>query len=116
MEADSAVTWDWLLHSPVKFDIDDKQNRMITLNPEKEFKARTTLFGTQDCTLSQTDAFVVPPDSSKLKKGRDTHIPNQWHLTAAYPSSKAHRVLAIIQVNDLKEEFEKINVQQGNFV
>lgn len=115
MEADSAVTWDWLLHSFVKFDIDDKQNCMITLNPEKGFKARTTLFGTQDCTLSQTDAFVAPPDSSKLKKGRDTQIPNQWHLTAAYPSSKAHRVLAIIQVNDLKEEFEKINVQQGNF-
>ena len=111
MEADSTVRWDWLLHSPVKFEIDEKRQELTTVNTEKGFKARTKLFSASGCLLSQTDKFVAPPDSLKLK--RNIEIPDQWHLTAAYTPSKANRVLAVIEVCDDEETFSRIKAGGG---
>ena len=113
MEADSAVRWDWLLHSPVKFEIDEKKQELTTVNTEKGFKARTKLFSASGCSIAQTDKFVAPPDSLKLK--RNIEIPDQWHMTAAYAPSKANRVLAVIEVRDEGETFSRVKAKNGVF-
>lgn len=96
MEAKKPVRWDWLLHSPVPFTINDRTKQLITRNEEKQFEAVTQLFSSQDCTLTQTDRFVAPPDETKAVRGEA--LANQWHLTAGFAPTKRNRILTIIQV------------------
>lgn len=96
MEAKKPVRWDWLLHSPVRFSINEQTKQLITRNEEKQFTAVAQLFSQQDCNLTQTDRFVVPPDEKKAVRGEA--LSNQWHLTASFTSGKRNRILTIIQV------------------
>lgn len=73
LEADKPVRWDWLLHSPVEFKINEKES-----------------------TMKQTDQFVSSTDPKKFKKGNS--YPNQWHMTAAFEKSAANRILTIIRI------------------
>lgn len=92
LEASEAVRWDWLLHSPTQFHINEAEQMLSTDNAETGFFAVTQLFSSADMSLSQTDQFVVPPATS----GPD--YPNQWHLTAQVANQPASRWLAVIQV------------------
>ena len=94
LEASEAVRWDWLLHSPVRFQVNEEEGTLNTRNAETGFFAVTRLFGSDDITLSQTDQFVVPPATG----GSD--YPNQWHLTAQIAGRPASRWLAVIQVGE----------------
>lgn len=82
LEADKPVRWDWLLHSPVQFGIDEKKRLLTTVYPEKKFAAVAQIFSNSDCSITQTDQFVSPPDPKKMRKGRS--YPNQWHMTASF--------------------------------
>lgn len=93
LEAKEAVRWDWLLHSPVEFNIDNGTKTMETWNSDKQLKSVARMFSNQGFDLSQTDQFVVAPTSSP-----DPRYPNQWHLTATFTPSKENRILTIIQV------------------
>lgn len=94
LEASEAVRWDWLLHSPTRFNIETEDRLLSTADTEGNFFATTQLFGNESMTLSQTDQFVVPPATSGAE------YPNQWHLTACTDNQSATRYLAIIQVCD----------------
>lgn len=111
MEAKKPVRWDWLLHSPVQFSINEQTKQLITRNEEKQFTTVAQLFSQQDYNLTQTDRFVVPPDKEKAVRGEV--LANQWHLTASFAPCKRNRVLALIQVN---EDGTKVleTVREGN--
>lgn len=96
MEAHKAVRWDWLLHSPVQFFVDEKMNRLTTRNEEKKFSSVAQLFSDQSCQISQTNEYVAAPNPKLVKYGRA--IPKQWHLAATFAPSVANRILTVIQV------------------
>lgn len=111
LEADKPVRWDWLLHSPVKFAINEKENMLTTVYPEKKFSSVAQLFSNSACTITQTDQFVEAPDMKKAKK--DQKCPNQWHMTAAFEKSPANRILTIIQIQPDGTTARKL-VRNGN--
>ena len=96
MEAKKPVRWDWLLHSPVPFSINEQTKQLTTRNEVKQFEAVAQLFSSQDCAITQTDRFVAPPDEKKAVRGEA--LANQWHLTASFAPTKRNRILTIIQV------------------
>lgn len=97
MEAKKPVRWDWLLHSPVQFSVNEQPHQLITRNEEKQFTAVAQLFSRQDFDITQTDRFVAPPDEKKAVRGEV--LANQWHLTASFTPCKRNRILTLIQVN-----------------
>lgn len=97
MEAKKPVRWDWLLHSPVQFSVNEQTHQLITRNEEKQFTAVAQLFSRQDFDITQTDRFVAPPDEKKAVRGEV--LANQWHLTASFTPCKRNRILTLIQVN-----------------
>ena len=98
LEASRPVRWDWLLHSPVQFDIDQKNHILTTRYEEKQFTAKARLFSNYPCTVSQTNEFAVAPDLSLAKADQRDKYVNQWHLTAAFEPCAANRILTIIRI------------------
>lgn len=96
LEAKENVRWDWLLHSPVKFDIDEATSTLTTVNKEKHFSSVARLFSEQESNITQTDKYAAPPNEALAQRGEDFTAP--WSLTASFGSSKANRILTIIQV------------------
>lgn len=113
LEADKPVRWDWLLHSPVEFKIDEKENLLITDYPEKKFSSVAQLFSNSSCKITQTDRFVAPPDPKKFRKGRT--YPNQWHMTATFEKSSANRILTIIRIQPDGTPLKKLTRKGNNF-
>lgn len=96
LEADKPVTWDWLLHSPIKFHIDEAAATWITEDREKQFSAKASLFSEQSCSITQTDGFVASPNQKLSVRGEDFTHP--WSLTASFAAGKKNRILTIIQI------------------
>ena len=111
LEADEPVRWDWLLHSPVKFKINEKKTLLTTAYPEQKFSSVAQLFSNSACTIQQTDKFVAPPDPKKFKKGME--YPNQWHMTASFEKSKANRILTVVRIQPDEEPLVKLT-RKGN--
>lgn len=89
--ATEPVTWDWLLHSKVQFDIDSIASTFTT---KDTYTAVGHLFSADTIHYSQTDQFFSP-----LADGVDaTKYPNQWHLTAKVGKTANTRFLAILTV------------------
>lgn len=111
LKADKAVTWDWLLHSPVKFWIDEATSTLITRNEEHGFISVARLFSEQSCSITQTDKYIVEPNKKIAMRGEDFTAP--WSLTVAFAPSKANRILTVIQVE--KDGCKAMEVKQdGN--
>lgn len=96
LEAGEKVHWDWLLHSPVKFDINPVTATLTTVNKEKGFTSVARLFSGQKATITQTDKFAASPNDADAQRGEDFTAP--WSLTASFGPSKSNRILTIIQV------------------
>lgn len=111
MEAHKAVRWDWLLHSPVEFFIDQQLNKLTTRYEGTKFSSVAQLFSDQACRISQTDEFVAAPNPKLVKHG--LKIPKQWHLTAAFDPSMSNRILTIIQVQPDGSQVAEI-VREGS--
>lgn len=107
LEASEPVEWDWLLHSPTRFYINEEEQTVSTSNEEKGFIAVARIFCNNNPVLSQTDQFAVPPAIT------GSAYPNQWHLTARISNSQATRLLAILQVRDKEKGVSPIR-QNGN--
>lgn len=129
LEASEPVRWDWLLHSPVRFDISSGGSSgtslagshsgitFTTTYQESGSRAVTTFLSGSDFSVSQTDRFAVPPTDA----GNDSGYPDQWHLTATAENCPATRILAIIQVGNADEELPAVvlegdSVSFGNWV
>lgn len=95
LEASEAVRWNWLLHSPTAFKVEEHEQTLNTVNTEEDFATQTWLFSSTPYTLAQTDLFRVPPADSPTPE-----YPNQWHLSATVENSHANRFLFIMQVYD----------------
>ena len=95
LEASEPVRWDWLLHSPVQFNINEGECTLSTATDG--YYAMTNLYVNGDIILTQTDQFTVPPAIS------GPEYPNQWHLTAGVGGVAATRYLAVIQVGPIGE-------------
>lgn len=106
LAAEEPVSWQWLLHSPVRFTIDAAAGR-VTSRPNSGLSAATRIFSAEAPSLSQTDRFVTPPDMSLAAPGQE--CPNQWHLTAEFGPSKGCRVLALMQITPSAAERESID-------
>lgn len=107
LEADKAVRWDWLLHSPVKFSIDETTRTLVTRNTENNFSSVAQLFSEQACSISQTDRYNAEPNEKIAVRGEDFSRP--WSLTASFAPCKKTRILTIIQVEaDGKQAVEII--------
>lgn len=113
LEADKPVRWDWLLHSPVPFRINEKENILTTFYPEKKFSSIAQLFSNSVCSITQTDQFVAPPDPKKIKEGKA--YPNQWHMTATFEKSTVNRILTIIRVQPDGTSISKLTRKGSNF-
>ena len=87
---------DWLLHSPVQFQIDNAKRTMTTRYEEKQFTSVAQMFSNQPCEITQTDQFKVAPDPKKMRKG--VNYPNQWHLDAKFQPCDKNRILTIIRI------------------
>lgn len=110
LEAAEPVRWEWLLHSPTQFTIDNSSHRVSTTNTAKGFTTTTQLFSDQLKEIAQTDEFVVPPLAAASPL-----YPNQWHLTASFTLCAKNRILTIIQVNPSNGQRTEITRQGDTF-
>lgn len=94
LEAARPVRWDWLLHSPIKFGVEEATNTLTTAGAN--FRSVARLFSEQPCTISQTDRYEAAPNESIGVRGED--FSKQWSLTASFTPSPVNRILTIIQV------------------
>lgn len=113
LEAGEEVRWDWLLHSPVKFDIDELTSTLVTVNQEKHFRSVARLFCEQKSSITQTDKYAAPPNERNAQRGED--FTNPWSLTASFGPSKTNRILTIIQVEAGNEKAAQIVRNGSNF-
>lgn len=111
LEATKPVRWDWLLHSPVKFGIDEAAATLVTADKENRFTSIARLYSDQPCSITQTDQFAAPPDEKKAVRGEKFF--NPWSLTASFGSIKATRILTIIQIEADGRQAVEI-VRSGN--
>ena len=111
LEAGEEVRWDWLLHSPVKFDIDESTSTLVTVNKEKHFASVAQLFCEQKSNITQTDKYATPPNEWDAQRGED--FTNPWSLTASFGPCKKNRILTIIQIETIDEKAANI-VRNGN--
>lgn len=113
LEASRPVRWDWLLHSPVQFQINGKNATLTTRYEQKQFSSVAQLFSNQPCEITQTDQFVCPPDPKKMKKGQESKYVNQWHLTATFQPSVANRILTVIRILPDGQKMAEL-IRKGN--
>lgn len=106
LEAGKSVSWVWLLHSPIKFNIDEANSTLITEDKEKGINAIAQLFSEQKCSITQTDQYKVAPNEKRAERGED--FTNPWSLTASFEPSKTNRILTIIQVETEENKVTKI--------
>ena len=95
MEAEKAVKWDWLLHSPVRYNI--KDNALVTHNEEGGFTATAHVLSKLPCTYSQTNDFIEEPNEKLAIRGE--RLERYWHLKATFKPSKSNRILTIITID-----------------
>ena len=107
LEAKKSVSWDWLLHSPTQFNIEQSTSTLITDDRANDIYSVAQLFSEQPCRITQTDQYVAAPNEARAERGEDFTTP--WSLTASFGPSKANRILTIIQVKTKDAKVEKVN-------
>lgn len=110
LEASEAARWEWLLHSPVEFDIDAENGILTTENKTDRNHCRVTLLTSSKAEMSQTSKFLVPPAT------QGDAYPDQWHFTAKVENAPAVRVLAIIQPSNIADEFSQVKRDGDSYV
>lgn len=106
LEADEPVRWDWLLHSPVKFDINANECILKAVNEGYGFSSVAQLFSSQMVSISQTDKYAAEPNMENAERGEDFTAP--WTLTASFGPGKSNRILTVIQIEADGKKSEKI--------
>lgn len=113
LESGKSVNWDWLLHSPVKFNIDKATSTLITEDKESNIHSVAQLFSEQQCSITQTDQYAAAPNEKRAERGENFAKP--WSLTASFGPSKVNRVLTIIQVETNEAKVAKVIRTDNNF-
>ncbi len=110
LEASRPARWEWLLHSPVEFKIDNGTQTLETENATYGNKCRVTLATSVPAELSQTSKFVVPPAT------QGPNYPDQWHFTATVDGRQRVRYLAIIQPGNIADEFAELEKDGDTYI
>lgn len=110
LEAGEEVRWDWLLHSPVKFEIDKQSSLLTTVYEAMNVKSVAQLFCEQKSDITQTDTYAAAPNEKIAQRGED--FTPSWALTASFGPSKANRILTIIQVEAAGDR--TVEIVRGN--
>lgn len=108
LESEKSVDWQLLLNTKLPSG-EVKGNRVI-LN-QKFFVAEATLFSSDTCSLSMTNAFFTPPVDIRNKYGEFT-----MHSRATFDSQKkstAMRFLTIIQCADDEAGIVRVETVEG---
>ncbi len=101
--ADEPATWQWLLHSPVEFNI--AGNKITTHYEDKGgFTSVAQIYSNQTPEITKTNEWFPGGEPAEAAE-------KQWHLTADFPASQNSRILTIIQVSDdgLVEDVWQVN-------
>ena len=109
LEASRPARWEWLLHSPVQFDIDKDKQTLETVNSEAGTICRVTMLTSQAPEMSQTSKFLVPPAT------QGPQYPDQWHFTARIDGAQGARYLAIIQLGNISDEMPLIEKEGDTY-
>lgn len=90
--ADEPATWQWLLHSPVEFNI--AGNKITTHYEDKGgFTSVAQIYSNQTPEITKTNEWFPGGEPSEPAD-------KQWHLTANFGACQNNRILTIIQVTD----------------
>lgn len=108
LQASVPVRWDWLLHSPTQYQIDNASLTFTSFLGNGAGKAVATVLTDAVCNATQTDEFVVPPTAKP-----NPAYPNQWHLTAKVENSPAVRFLTVVRVGASESTLPSV-VRNGN--
>ena len=121
LEASEAVRWDWLLHSPVKFSVDEASASLVSEFPESGSVAVADFFSGADFTFTQTDQFFSPPVPEDPERypaqwhltASASGLPAvkilaQWHLTASASGLPAVKILAVVRVGDSQDDIPSV--------
>ncbi len=113
LEAEKPVTWSWLLHNDLGFNIDSISG---TLTAGSEVaKASVRLFGSTSIHYNLTDQFSVPVNNwtNKVNEDGDTlDFKNQWHFSGdTKVKTQKMRYLAIFQIKE-NGDFQPV-IQKG---
>lgn len=104
LEASTPVTWQWLLHSPVRFALDStEENQAATENTSQNFRTVMQQFSDVPSSIFQTDQTLVPVSDTP-----NADYPPLWHLTIDFESSKANRILTVIQICADEEQPQQV--------
>ena len=114
LESSKSVSWDWLLHSPVKFNINKATSTLITEDKENNIHSVAQLFSEQQCSIMQTDQYAAAPNEKRAERGEN--FANPWSLTASFGPSKVNRVLTVIQVETNEDKIMKVIRTDNNFL
>lgn len=107
--ADEAVTWQWLLHSPVEFRV--AGNKITTNYTDKGgFTSVAQIFSNQTPDIETTNRWFPGAEPDK-----PADVAKQWHLTANFGPSANNKILTIIQVSD-DNQVEDIWQVNNNFI
>lgn len=107
--ADEAVTWQWLLHSPVEFKV--AGNKITTNYTDKGgFTSVAQIFSNQTPDIETTNRWFPSAEPDK-----PADVAKQWHLTASFGPSANNKILTIIQVSD-NDHVEDIWQVDNNFI
>lgn len=108
LEASAPAEWEWLLHSPSRFDI---SGTSFTSSIEGGGKAVANMFCGHAVEISQTDKFVVPPAETP-----DPDYPDQWHLTATVAGQRECRILVLVQILGQGDSASSVQEKDGGIV
>jgi len=107
--ADEAVTWQWLLHSPVEFRV--AGNKITTHYTDKGgFTSVAQIFSNQTPEIETTNRWFPGGEPDK-----PADVAKQWHLTANFGPNAKNKILTIIQVGD-DNQIEDIWQVNNNFI
>lgn len=125
LEADTAVTWSYLLHTlKNKMNVMKTPDYLLVTGTNDTGIANAYLFAGDTLVTTQTDKFFYPAINwlRADDKGYFKPYENHWHFTATSPEHATFRFLTIIDTHDKKNFGHKIEVlstgkiKTGNWV
>lgn len=94
LSANTPVSWQWLLHSPVEFIV---EGQTLTTNYSSNggFKSVANIFSEHTPQITKTNDWYKGGEPNK-----PSGVEKQWSLTANFSSLKKNKILTVIQLTD----------------
>lgn len=113
LEADTPVTWSYLLHSLTnKMQIEKRKKHTVVTGQNDIGISRAYIFASDTLTTSQTNKFFFPAVNwlRADDKGFFKPYENHWHFTATSPKHSVFRFITIIDTHDKKQRDIEVEI------